>query len=140
MTEETVEKINRFFLNNPIAKGTPASQKEITDAEVKLDIKFDPDYTYFQLNYGGSMIKAKEIYGLHNSELMGNETIIELTKTYRENVDGEKGWLIIGTDYAGNFIGIDKNGTVLCYDHDFGGLNILAISFEEYIIQAFAQD
>ena len=114
MEKSTIEKINDFFANNMIAKGTPSN---------------------FLLNFGGSLIKNKEIYGLHNSELMGEDSIISLTKRFREEGNEHLDWLIIGTDYAGNPIGISKEGKVLLQDYDNGELNVLAESFEDYILK-----
>jgi hypothetical protein len=136
MKHSTIEKINDFFTKNPIAKGEPSSPEEIANAENELEIKFDKDYIFFLLNYGGSMIKAKEIYGFQNSELMGDDNVINLTKSYRQNESENKDWLIIGTDYAGNPIGINKDGKVLMQDYDFGGLNVLGDSFEDYILKS----
>ena len=87
------------------------------------------------LNFGGALIKNKEIYGLHNSELMGEDSIISLTKRFREEGNEHLDWLIIGTDYAGNPIGISKEGKVLLQDYDNGELNVLAESFEDYILK-----
>ena len=135
MEKSTIEKINDFFANNMIAKGTPSNLDEIVHAEKELGIKFDKDYVYFLLNFGGSLKKNKEIYGLHNSELMGEESIISLTKRFREEGNEHLDWLIIGTDYAGNPIGISKEGKVLLQDYDNGELNVLAESFEDYILK-----
>ena len=57
MEKSTIEKINDFFANNMIAKGTPSNLDEIAYAEKELGIKFDKDYVYFLLNFGGSLIK-----------------------------------------------------------------------------------
>ena len=134
MKESTVKKIDNFFEKNPIAKGIPATEKQIREAENKLKIRFDNDYIFFQLRYGGSMIGAKEIYGFHNSELMEEDSIVELTKSYRENEDSFMDCLNIGTDYSGNFVCINKEGNVVVYDHDFGEHKILANTFERYIL------
>jgi hypothetical protein len=136
MLTTTIERLNNFFEDNPIAKGVPTNESEIREAEEVLNIKFDSDYISFQTMYGGSMIKATEVYGFHNSELMSDDNIIDLTKSYRENEDGDISWLIIGTDYSGNSIGIDENGKVLVYDHDLEELHYFANSFEEYILKA----
>ena len=136
MEKSTIEKINDFFANNMIAKGTPSNLEEIVHAEKELGIQFDKDYVYFLLNYGGTLIKNKEIYGLHNSELMGEDSIISLTKRFREEESEHLDWLIIGTDYAGNPIGISKEGKVLLQDYDYGELNVLSESFEDYILKA----
>ena len=82
------------------------------------------------------MIKEKEIYGLRNSEMMGDDDIINLTKVFRENESENNDWLIIGKDYAGNPVGIDKDGKVLMLDYDFGGCNVLGESFEDYILKS----
>ncbi|WP_315023158.1 SMI1/KNR4 family protein, partial [Alloprevotella tannerae] len=57
MEKSTIEKINDFFANNMIAKGTPSNLEEIVHAEKELGIEFDKDYVYFLLNFGGSLIK-----------------------------------------------------------------------------------
>jgi len=135
MKESTIKKIDEFFEKNPIAKGIPTSENEIREAENELGIKFDSDYIFFQLRYGGSMIGAKEIYGFQNSELMGEDNIVELTKSYRENEDSFMDWLIIGADCSGNFIGINKEGNVVVYDHDIGEYKKLTNTFEQYILE-----
>jgi len=76
MEKSTIEKINDFFASNMIAKGTPSNLEEIAHAEKELGMEFDKDYVYFLLNFGGSLINSNEIYGLHNSEMMGEDTII----------------------------------------------------------------
>jgi hypothetical protein len=140
MRDSTIKIIDAFFEKNPIAKGISASEKEIRKAEKELKIQFDSDYISFQLRYGGSMIGAKEIYGFHNSELMEEDNIVELTKSYRENEDNcSMDWLIIGTDYSANSIGINREGNVVKYDHDFGEYSVLANTFEQYILDEFQE-
>jgi len=140
MKDNTIQKINSFFSKNPIAKGTPVNQEQILDAEKELGISFDKDYAFFLLHYGGSMIKATEIYGLGtNSELMSDEDIIELTKSYRDDEDGEIDWLIIGSDYSGNAVGINKEGKVITYDHDLDEYYILGDTFEDYILKSLEE-
>ena len=134
MNEDTIKKIDEFFKKNPIAQGVPASENEIRAAEKALNIFFDKDYTFFQLRYGGSMIGAKEICGFHNSELMDEDNIVELTESYREEEDSFMDRLIIGRDYSGNFVGINKEGNVVVYDHDFDEHKVLADTFEHYIL------
>ena len=139
MEISTIEKIEDFFKKNPIAKGEPATQEEIVNAEKELGIKFQKDYIFFLLNYGGSMIKNQEIYGFHNSELMDETDIVELTELYREDGGKEK-WLIIGTDYSGNSIGIDENGKIIVNDHDFGEEFVLGETFEDYILKSLSDN
>lgn len=137
MEESTIRKINDFFSQNPIAKGIPTTQEQIVDAEKELGIEFDRDYVFFLLHYGGSMIKSTEVYGLgDNSELMSDENIVDLTKSYRDDDDGEPDWLIIGSDYSGNAIGINKEGKVITYDHDLDEYYILGDTFEDYILKS----
>ena len=139
MEKDTILMIEDFFRKNPIAKGEPATREEIAKAEKELCLKFQEDYVFFLLNYGGSMIKNKEIYGFHNSELMDDTDIVELTELFRED-DGNEKWLIIGTDYCGNSIGMDENGKILVHDHDVGEDVILGETFEDYILKIFSKD
>ena len=136
MEKSTIEKLNDFFASNMIVKGTPSNLEDIVHAEKELGIKFDKDYVYFLLHFGGSLIKSYEIYGLHNSEMMGEDSIISLTKRFREDEREHQDWLIIGTDYSGNPIGINQEGKVLLQDYDYGELNVLGESFEDYILKS----
>lgn len=85
------------------------------------------------------MIKNREIYGFHNSELMDDTDIVELTECYQQDEDGDESWLIIGSDYSGNSIGIDKDGEVVVYDSDLEEMCVLGTTFEDYILKSFEE-
>ena len=83
--------------------------------------------------YGGRQAKANE----KRQRFKGWETlVISLTKRFRDDESDHQDWLIIGTDYAGNPIGINKEGKVLLQDYDYGELNVLGESFEDYILKS----
>lgn len=136
MNTDTINKIDNFFLKNAVARGIPSKMEDIICAEKELEMEFDKDYVFFLLRYGGSLIGEKEVYGLHNCGLMGDETVVDLTKRFREDTGEDDGWLVMGTDYTGNPIGIDKEGKVMMLDYDFGETSILAESLEVYILQS----
>ena len=140
MKESTIKLIDNFFAANPIAKGQPVSEKEINNAEKKLGIKFDKDYISFLRNYGGSVIKATEIYGFRNSELLDDTDIIEITTEYREENSENNDWLVIGSDYAGNPVAININGNIITYDHDSDEEILLADTFEDYILISLTEE
>ena len=140
MKTDTINKIDDFFLKNTVARGIPSKIEDIICAEKELAMEFDKDYVFFLLRYGGSLIGGKEIYGLHNCGLMGDETVVDLTKRFREDTGEDDGWLVIGTDYTGNPIGIDKEGKVMMLDYDFEETGVLAESFEDYILQSLCSE
>ena len=140
MKDSTYKLLDKFYQDNEIAKGIPATEIEISNAEKELGIIFDNDYKNFQLRYGGSVVGSTEVYGFHNTELMGDNdmTVVSLTELYRSLEGSCIDRLIIGSDYTGNYIGINRDGNVVMNDHDIddGELIILAETFEQYIIDA----
>lgn len=139
MKDNTLKLLEEFFKKNSIAKGKPTTLIEIEDAESELNLKFDKDFILFQMLYGGSYVKDIAIYGLYNTELLGDNdiTFLSLTKTYRQSENACKDLLIINEDFYGNFIALNIQGQVIEINFDYDEKNILANTFEEYILQAF---
>jgi len=82
------------------------------------------------------MVGPYPIFGLRPVEVMGDDhwSVIDVTKRYRKGgVPGSEAWVVVSEDHAGNPVGMDANGAIWIYDHDFGGLTGLAPSFEEYL-------
>lgn len=69
----------------------------------------------FTMNFGGCVIGDKEIYGIYNTELLGNETIIDINMESQLLLEKN---LIIGFDGFGNPVFINKLGKIYCYDVD----------------------
>ena len=82
----------------------------------------------------GACYVGVDIYGIRNSNDLKEETVVDLTKLYKE-----AGWAIaddcyiISLDSSGNPIMMNKSGEVVLFDHDNGDSVILANSFEELI-------
>jgi len=136
MESGTIDQLESFFKKRPIARGIASSIEDLDNAEKHLGLKFDSDYVQFIITFGGCAVGRREVYGFINSEILDEITIIDLTERYREDGGENMNWLIIGTDYSGNYIGIDESGKLLKYDHDFGELVILAETFEQYLSMA----
>lgn len=141
MKPDTITLLDRLFVETPIlrAKDLPSSE-EIETASGEIEIAFPSDYREFILRYGGAIVGAFPIFGLRFCELMGDDrwSVVKMTHEYRNDlkaagVDCATEWVVFSEDHAGNPVGMDREGKVWIYDHDFGGLTKLASSFEEYI-------
>ena len=137
MTPDTIAKLDQMFIECPImrAKHIPTVE-EVDAASQVVGVPFSDDYREFLLRYGGAMVGPYPIYGLREVEVMegGRWSVIEVTKEVRQlGVPEFADWFIFSEDHAGNPIGIDINGTVWIYDHDFGEIAELVSDFEAYI-------
>jgi hypothetical protein len=86
--------------------------------------------------YGGAIVGPYRVFGLRNSEPMGNgeDSFLKVTKAFRQKGwPGVEKWAVISMDRGGNPIGLDADGKVWISDHDFGGVQVIAKSFEEYL-------
>lgn len=137
MTNETIQQLRAKLLESPIlrAESIPTSE-EIDQASLELGVPFATDYREFLLTFGGAMVGPFPIFGLRPVEVMGDDhwSVLDVTRHYRnDGVPGSEAWVVISEDHSGNPVGMDAEGKVWVYDHDFGGLTALASSLEEYI-------
>lgn len=136
MNSDTWNRLDLMFSESPImcAEKIP-TQDEVDYASHEIGIPFPQDYREFLLRYGGAMVGPYPVFGLGPVKVMGNEwSVIELTRRYRnDHVTGCDGWIVFSEDHVGNPVGMDSDGKVWIYDHDFGGVAQLSESFEEYI-------
>ena len=112
------------------------SESEVDAASKEIGIPFPEDYREFLLRYGGAMVGPYPIFGLRPAEVMGKSrcSVVDVTRQVRSSgLDGVSNWIVFSEDHAGNPIGMDADGKVWIYDHDFGGVTKLAEGFEEYI-------
>lgn len=140
MTKKTLSKLDHFFQQEPIAKGIPTPVSKLKQVEEILNIEIDKAYILFQSLYGGCVIKSAEVVGLsgHNSQMLDDYDIIELTQEFREAYEGNHQDLVIATDYDGSFIRLTASGQVLRYTDDADD-EVIAHSFEEYITMALSE-
>jgi hypothetical protein len=87
-------------------------------------------FRWFLLKCGGGVVGSEWIDGIE-----------QLPRSHRkfQREQGPDGWrmsaaFVIGWDGAGNPIAIDTTaGTVVTEDHNFGGVRVLASSFEQFV-------
>lgn len=133
----TWQKLEELFTKFPFMKASSVDENEISDAEQKLGIVFDSDYQEFIQRYGGAIVGPYPVLGLRHAEPMdvSQWSVIDVTENYRnEGWCGVEDWYIVSIDHADNPIGIDGKGDVYRSDHDFGVIEKIADSFEDYIL------
>ena len=133
LNEIVLNKLKSFFEKNPVALGQPTLPNEITLIENSLNKALDEDFKQFTSTFGGCAVRDALIYGIHNSEFLGDETIIELNKNMSQYLDDISYHLIIGIDGSGNPIYINDAKAIMLYDHDVNEEVMLSDSFENYL-------
>ena len=130
-----IENLKDFFQKNPITMGEPSTAEELLLVEQAMQLKLDETHRYLLLHYGGVVIGDIRIYGLKNAELIGDETFVELTNDFREQMSIETQQYVISVDDMGNPILIDTvTREVILYNHDIGVYEKLFNSLEELIL------
>ncbi|WP_454951834.1 SMI1/KNR4 family protein [Capnocytophaga granulosa] len=130
-----IEKLQDFFRKNPITVGEPSTADELLFVEQTMRLKLDETHRYLLLHYGGVVIGDIRIYGLKNAELVGDETFVELTNNFKEQMSIETQQYVISVDDMGNPILIDTvTCEVILYNHDIGVYEKLFDSLEDFIL------
>jgi len=130
-----IERLQDFFRKNPITLGEPSTAEELLLVEQAMQLKLDETHRYLLLHYGGVVIGGIRIYGLKNAELVGNETFVELTNNFKEQISIETQQYVISVDDMGNPILIDTvTCEVILYNHDIGSYEKLFDSLEDFIL------
>lgn len=108
MNPNLIEKLQDFFQTNPITKGEPSTAEELFLEEQTMQLKLDETHRYLLLHYGGVVIGDIRIYGLKNAELIGDETFVELTNDFREQMSIEAQQYVISVDDMANYTRVAK--------------------------------
>jgi hypothetical protein len=120
----------------PFMKAGPVDAAEIDAASQELAMPFPSDYRDFLCRYGGAMAGPYPIFGVRRAAAMAQAegSVVEITRSFKEKRwPGIEGWAIFSMDHAGNPIGLDKEGRVWISDHDFGVVEAICDSFEDYL-------
>ncbi len=135
MRNQTWQALDDLFSKSPRLRAEEVERAEVIDAEREVGVKLAEDYKEFIRRYGGAMVKARPIYGVRKSIMMGNtDTLEEVTKEFRQqHWPGTEKWAVISTDFDGNPIGLDAEGKVWISDHDRHVIQLLAPNFERYL-------
>lgn len=135
MNPNLIKKLQDFFQTNPITKGEPSTAEELLFVEQTMQLKLDETHRYLLLHYGGVVIGNIHIYGLKNTELIGDETFVELTNDFREQMSIEAQQYVISVYDTGNPILVDTaTREVILYNHDIGAYEKLFDSLEDLIL------
>ena len=135
-----IEKLQDFFQKNPITMGEPSTADELLFVEQTMQLKLDETHRYLLLHCGGVVIGDIRIYGLKNTELIGDETFVELTDDFREQMSIEAQQYVISVDDTGNPILIDTvTHEIILYNHDIGAYEKLFDSLEELILSKLSK-
>ena len=135
MNPTLIKKLQDFFQKNPITIGEPSTADELLLVEQTMQLKLDETHRYLLLHYGGVVIRDIRIYGLKNAELVGDETFVELTNDFKEQISIEAQQYVISVDDMGNPILIDTvTREVILYNHDIGAYEKLFDSLEDLIL------
>lgn len=144
MKESLVERLKLMLLreDNLALVGHPASQEEIVHAEQQLNVSFHKDYVQFLRMFGGAYAGIP-VHGFSNGSSLGNETVIDLTRMFREQFKEHPFAEILDISYVisidgtGDPIFINPSGHVYIGYHDTGEIRLLADSFEALIEDNF---
>lgn len=135
-----IERLQDFFQKNPITMGAPSTADELLLVEQTMQLKLDETHRYLLLHYGGVVIGDIRIYGLKNTELIGDETFVELTNNFKEQMSIEAQQYVISVDDMGNPILIDTvTREVILYNHDIGVYEKLFNSLEDLILSKLSK-
>ena len=137
MNKDTVDRLDQMFAESPLIRAGDAPAKdEVNAAAHEIGLPFPEGYREFLLRYGGAMVGPYPVFGLRPSDVMEDDrwSVVDVTSEVRSSgLDGVSNWIVFSEDHAGNPVGMDGDGKVWIFDHDFGGVTELAASFEEYI-------
>ncbi|WP_268847558.1 SMI1/KNR4 family protein [Flavobacterium aestivum] len=138
MKQELINKIKVILSNNDFFAGKSVSEEIISNAEKELNVHFDKDYVQFLSLFGGSFT-GFPVYGFNNCEMLSEETVIDLTKDFRNNYSVDNRCELIQSSYVisisgnGDPVFISPDNKVWIYYHDNDETEVLNESFEELI-------
>jgi hypothetical protein len=125
-----------MFQESPVMCAGGVDRIEVDTLQNQIGFELPPDYREFLEKFGGAIVGPYSVYGLRASEAMGDDESSAMKVTERFRADGWLGtdrWLVVSMDHSGNPVGLDRDGKIWISDHDAGGLQILASSFEDYL-------
>jgi len=136
MNSKTWQTLEAIFAAHRILRAEGVTYEEIDATAQQAGFDLHSDYREFVHRYGGAIVGPYRIYGLRRAPAMAGSdgSVFEITRHYRkQRWPGTAEWLVFSSDHCGNPIGLDQDGKVWICDHDFGGLQIIANSFEDYL-------
>jgi hypothetical protein len=138
MKQEVIDKIKSILSDNDLFAGKSVNEEMIKNAEKELNVNFDKDYVQFLSLFGGSYT-GFPVYGFNNCEMLSEETVIDLTKDFRNNYSVDNRCELMQSSYVisisgnGDPVFISPDNKVLIYYQDNDEIEELNKSFEELI-------
>ncbi|BDW59150.1 SMI1/KNR4 family protein [Escherichia coli] len=143
MNQELLERVRKEITSDQdmVLYGIPASDEDITHAENILNIKFNDQYIQFIKLFGGAF-GGISIHAFNNGSLIGNATVIDLTKKFRETYsdldkDILNSFYAVSDDGSGNPILMNTDGEIFIFLHDSYEIEYLYSSLEELLMKSF---
>ncbi|MGG8166914.1 SMI1/KNR4 family protein [Klebsiella aerogenes] len=143
MNQELLERVRKEITSDQdmVLYGVPASDEEIIRAESILNIKFNDQYIKFIKLFGGAF-GGISIHAFNNGSLIGNATVVDLTKKFRETYSGLdkeilSSFYVVSDDGSGNSILMNTDGEIFIFLHDSCEIECLYGSLEELLMKSF---
>ncbi|MED4588124.1 SMI1/KNR4 family protein [Priestia flexa] len=142
MKIELLNAIDEELEMCPEAFGGTVNIEEVMQAEVELKVKLPEDFKMFLLKYGSGAVGEAIVLGLREAEFVATPSFVEKSLQFRNILpEGYENFIVIGVDSAGNPVGFNSPNTeIITFDFDFGGKEIIASSFEEYLEKALKEE
>ncbi|WP_071460603.1 SMI1/KNR4 family protein [Bacillus massilinigeriensis] len=142
MKIEILNAIDEEIEMCPEAFGGPLNIEEVNQAEDELKVKLPEDFKEFLLRYGSGAVGEAIILGLKEAEFVATPSFVEKSLHFRKALpQGYENFTAIGIDGAGNPVGFNfPNTEIITFDFNFGGKEIIAESFEEYLEKAIREE
>ncbi|MED0903247.1 1,3-beta-glucan synthase regulator [Bacillus cereus] len=142
MKIELLNAIDEELEMCPEAFGGTVNIEEVTQAEVELKVKLPEDFKMFLLKYGSGAVGEAIVLGLREAEFVATPSFVEKSLQFRNILpEGYENFIVIGIDSAGNPVGFNSPNTeIITFDFDFGGKEIIASGFEEYLEKALKEE
>lgn len=139
MDKDIIKRLEKFFLEEPIARGIETPTSKLYEVAQTLGVELDEQYKLFQTLFGGSVIGTIEVVGIsgYNSTMLDDYDVVELTQEFRETFNTQG--IMIGVDYDGSYFVLSPSGEILLFSDEGNCPIVYAPNLESYIQKALAE-
>lgn len=139
MDKDIIKRLEKFFLEEPIARGIKTPTSKLYEVAQTLGVELDEQYKLFQTLFGGSVIGTIEVVGIsgYNSTMLDDYDVVELTQEFRETFNTQG--IVIGVDYDGSYFVLSPSGEILLFSDEGNCPIVYAPNLESYIQKALAE-
>ena len=139
MDKDIIKRLEKFFLEEPIAHGIETPTSKLYEVAQTLGVELDEQYKLFQTLFGGSVIGTIEVVGIsgYNSTMLDDYDVVELTQEFRETFNTQG--IVIGVDYDGSYFVLSPSGEILLFSDEGNCPIVYAPNLESYIQKALTE-